>query len=77
MARLTTKRLLAMQEALISRLAGEIEQEILDEGLTFDVYEGAADWVSEQLQKRWKAHDEVLARQCARRELGRRSRANV
>ncbi len=47
--RLTTKRLIAMEEALIFRLAGEIGDEI---EVSLEDYDTAHSWVCEQLGKR-------------------------
>lgn len=51
MTRLTIKRLEAIQEALLSRLAGEIDVQD-DDAPTHDDYDRAADWVTEQISKR-------------------------
>ena len=47
MTRLTKKRLQAMQEALMERLAGEIETEF-----AIKDYQAALDWTGEQLERR-------------------------
>lgn len=53
MARLTLRRLNAMQEALNSRLAGEINAEF---GPEFEIkredYDAALEWVQAQIEKR-------------------------
>jgi hypothetical protein len=50
MSRLTTKRLEAIEEALNARLAGEIDVDV-----PRDAYEGALEWVVEQLRRRASA----------------------
>lgn len=75
MARLTMPLLKAMEEALAFRLAGEMGDEVYEDGLTDQHYDRALDWVQQELRRRLKAHAEVVARQCARRELGRFQRS--
>jgi hypothetical protein len=48
--RLTMKRLRAIQEALMFRLAGEIEDG--DDAIPAEDYDTALDWVSEQIARR-------------------------
>lgn len=54
MARLTLKRLLAMDNALSAMLAGEDNAGDWDEDVTRDDLEGASTWVAEQIRKRQK-----------------------
>jgi hypothetical protein len=50
MTRLTRRRLLAIQEALIFRLAGEFDESDT-ECPPFEDYDKALDWVTERLTK--------------------------
>jgi len=50
--RLTIRRLVAMLEALESRLAGEIDIENEPGSPTREDYEAASDWVAEQIDRR-------------------------
>ena len=52
MTRLTVRLLLAIQEALESRLAGEIDVGDDPDNPSRDDYEAASDWAAEQLLKR-------------------------
>lgn len=56
-----------MEEALAFRLAGEMGEEVYEDGLTDVHYDRALDWVHEQLRKRRTAHDLKLAFAMARR----------
>jgi hypothetical protein len=47
MARLSHRRLRALEEALLHRLAGEI-----DSGFPKADYEGAAEWVADEVERR-------------------------
>jgi hypothetical protein len=50
MTRLTLKRLRAIEEALIFRLAGEIEAH--DDAIPAEDYDAALDWVIEEIARR-------------------------
>lgn len=52
MTRLTTRRLRAMQDAVVAMLAGDAEGDA--EGVDFKDLEAASEWIGEQLAKRSK-----------------------
>jgi hypothetical protein len=55
MTRLTLRRLNAIEEALSSRLAGEMDISVGENSFSYKDYYAAYDWVSEQISKRTRS----------------------